>query len=273
MRTPIPHSVSPAWTMWVSPSGRFSCESLAARTGSVSPRPLLFTEVGAERVLATPSCASLRACCRHSFPCPWATGTLCGDPKAGFCGETACFELRRWPDPSVSCERLDGGAGWESGSGGVGGPGGVEAGTDPGVAGVSRNRAYNKSIQEDVAQKDVNSVTDRVDWRHNGRCVRPLRRSDSTYALGFTGWSLVGYKRTKVPRRCGETTISTYAKFKGGHRFPFCVGFKVTTIYASNFMQGFPSGKGGYYVYHVTGGAPCHKSLHWDGKRGNKRIY
>lgn len=137
---------------------------------------------------------------------------------------------------------------------------------------VHRNKAWYKNMQEDPVQIDVNSVKDVVDFRWNRRCVRPLRMYDATDAYGPTGWSLV--KRQPLrSRRCKETTMQTYAKFTGGQYFPPCTFFKVTTIYANNIVQGFPSGRGGYHVYRVTGGPPCHKLLHWDRRRGNKRIY
>lgn len=137
---------------------------------------------------------------------------------------------------------------------------------------VHRNKAYNKSIQEDPVQIDVNSVKDIVDWRWNRRCVRGLRLYDATDAYGPTGWELV--KRNRVrSRRCKETTMQTYAKFRGGQYFPACTGFKVTTIYANNIVQGQPRGKAGYWVYRITGGPPCHKLLHWDRIRRNRRIY
>jgi len=137
---------------------------------------------------------------------------------------------------------------------------------------VHRNRAYHKSIQEDPIQKDVNWVKDTVDWRWNRRCVRPLGLSDATYAFGLTGWKLVKRNRVKS-RRCKETTMQTYAKFRGGQYFPGCSGRKVTTIYANNIMQGRPSGRPGYYVYRISGGAPCRKLLHWDRMRRNRRVY
>lgn len=134
-----------------------------------------------------------------------------------------------------------------------------------------RNKAYYKSIQEDPVQIDVNSVKDVVDWRWNGRCVRPLRMYDVTDAYGFTGWGLKRINRVKS-RRCAETTMSTYAKSTGDHFFPPCGGFKVTTMYANAAMQGFPSGRARYYGYRVSGGAPGRELLHWDSRRGNKRI-
>lgn len=64
----------------------------------------------------------------------------------------------------------------------------------------------------------------------------------------------------------------TYAKSTGGHLFPYCAGFKVTTIYTNAAVQGFPSGKARCYVNRVSGGAPCRELLHWDSRRGNRRV-
>lgn len=140
------------------------------------------------------------------------------------------------------------------------------------AAATHRNKAYHKSIQEDPVQIDVNSVKDIVDWRWNRRCTRALKMYDRTDAYGPTGWELVERHPLKH-RNCDEQTMQTYAKFKGGEFFPACFGSQVTTIYANNIVQGFPDGHGGYHVYRVTGGPPCHELLHWDRKRGNKRIY
>jgi hypothetical protein len=140
------------------------------------------------------------------------------------------------------------------------------------AATTHRNKAFYKNMQEDPVQIDVNSVKDVVDWRWNRSCTRAMKMYDKTDAYGPTGWKLVERHPLKS-RRCAESTMQTYAKFKGGQFFPACTGFKVTTIYANNIVQGFPDGKGGYHVYRVTGGPPCYHLLHWDRRRGNKRIY
>ena len=123
------------------------------------------------------------------------------------------------------------------------------------------------------AQIDVNSVKPVIKWRYGNRCVRRiLNRYDRTDAYGPTGWQLDEHSTVKTPRTCGEGTMQTYAKFSGGQFFPACLGSKVTTIYANTIVQGLPAGRAGYHTYHVTGGAPCYRLLHWDSKRGNKVL-
>ncbi len=46
----------------------------------------------------------------------------------------------------------------------------------------------------------------------------------------------------------------------------------MTTIYANTIVQGLPAGRAGYHTYHVTGGAPCYRLLHWESKRGNRVL-
>jgi hypothetical protein len=141
------------------------------------------------------------------------------------------------------------------------------------AAKIHKNRGYYKSDQEDMAQIDVNSVSDTVIWTYTSSCVRSAKGFDHTGVFKLTGWHRIGFNSLDTTRTCGEATKSTYADFKGGQYFPACFGGSVYTFYSNNIAQGRPAGRFTPKSYQVSGGALCHYLLHFEHHKKNKRIY